>query len=328
MSRGSRELLSLIAFAVLVLATALVCDRSQAAETARFPSSVERGTYPYSEYRPLPEATVAQMSERLRQRLGHRFSDVILDKYGLVSHVTTSDPALVPQSRQGRDGFTEEERRRWTKFVAENADVFGMDDSSNFTLKCEWPNNSPPSHACDTLTAGQLVDGRLLDRMLDGVQFDRPLGISVLKSGRDLPTAQNSVMVEGHFFPGARLPGSPRFSQQAVIASVAEKRIMSPWIIGGFACDPPPGGPPCGQGPRFGWTPGTIHADNLELETKPWLFKDPISGNLRLRLANVVRVKHGLSAGAYEIIDAMTGEDLCPDCPLAVSLRRGASDSR
>jgi hypothetical protein len=272
----------------------------------------QNGAYPVR-YVPLSASAREARQQLFLRRNGPDWSSVRFDEFGFIAELTTTDPTLTAALSADNHSFTAAERMQWQKFIADNADLFGVND--------------PTALAPVVETLGQ--EQRLSFQQRVG---NWPVGtIRVFKSLQRLPVDATTINVHGHFWPDAALPAAPRVGREAIVNAVTGTPYAFEQELPGYPCDPvAPAAPPCATPPSVIETSIRLQASDLRLDVHPYLVRRDEAGPLELRLVYQadVQVQTGgrtpLEASAVwpKLFDAMTGEELTgaawtcsPDAP-------------
>jgi hypothetical protein len=248
--------------------------------------------YPNTSYAVLSWDERRDRGRALAAQLGPGW-DVYLDLFGLADSIDTSDPALATPPADGAP-FADEELPRFARFIADHADVFGVDDPARVALVRQG----------QALVFEQPMNGSLLAtiEISRGPRPDKPGG--------------HLVRVRHHHWPHLLWPPPAAVAPDDVVAKLVGTEIA--WqTYDPSACAPPHfSGPECtDDGPVPHLMKGTVARGDVETPSELIVVHVPGSAP-RGTLRRVYWVNlhasgpHWVGHATPRLFDAITGEPL------------------
>jgi hypothetical protein len=255
-------------------------------------------SYSPTTYYPLSAAALATRYREFLNRNGNSWY-VSLDDYGFAQYLSTSDPVFVSQDPATASRFSDAERDRWIGFIDQNRDFFGI--TSTQTISLEQIANEPRLRTRQTF--GNLTFYELNQIILS--DYEHPF--EVAKIWMPQPYPRILLSINGHFWPNAVVPTTPRFSRSEVAAQFVGTSYTYQETIYLHPCHQGPGTPfPCPPPPTVVVTHTVIvQEQDLAITLVPHLIRRTDPERLELRLVYIIELK--LPHGWMKVRDAITG---------------------
>jgi hypothetical protein len=255
-------------------------------------------TYSPTAYYPLSATALETRYRDFRTRNGNSWY-VYLDDYGFAQYLSTSDPTFVSQDPATANRFSDTERDQWLEFIYRNKDFFGITSTESISL--EQIANEPRLRTRQTF--GDLTFYELNQIILS--DYEHPF--EVAKIWMPQPYPRILLSINGHFWPNAVVPTTPRLSRSEVAAQFVGTSYTYQETIYLHPCHPDPGTPfACPEPPTVVVTHTVIvQEQDLAITLVPHLIRRTDPERLELRLVYIIELK--LPQGWMKARDAITG---------------------